>query len=171
MKRHATDTWIWLAHQAKRPDLVRVIPKDEPSYYSYHPRVPPKKYWPKGFDGGDGVSGWADRWVKFEGFEEAFALRPFSLVDVTPLAWWHDLWYFLGYFVPWDTPWAKIRSLRPRPRSERNWIQRRACDRHFRVGLLYLGLPRWRAMVAWRALRKLGTPYYFDGGPAWTCDT
>lgn len=167
MKQTALDTWMWLAHQAKRPGSQWIF--SDPPRLVTAPSIPREEYWPKEFDGGNGVSGWADRWVSFEGFKES--LWPFSLVDVKPLAWWHDLWYFLGYFVPWDTPWEELAKLRPRPRSERNWIQRRAADRHFRVGLYYLGLPRWRARVAWKALNELGAPYYFYGGPAWTHNT
>lgn len=143
------------------------------------PEVPPEADWPRTFDGGNGVTGWFDRWVIYEPEWRDDAIRaerhvhqdfiaalwPFRLVDVSPLAWWHDLGYHLGYLVPWDTRGAALRSLEPRSREERNATQRRALDRHFRIGLLYLGLPRWRARAAWKVVRKLGASHYYDGGP------
>lgn len=170
MKQTALDTWIWLAHQAKKPaQKVDFVYRGAVLATGHQPRIPDEHFWPASFDGGNGVTGWADRWIHFDGFKEA--LWPFKIVDITALAWWHDLWYHLGYFVPWDTPLDKLGQLKPRPRSQRNWVQRRAADRHFRVGLYYLGLPRWRAKAAWKALNALGAPYYFYGGPAWTHDT
>jgi hypothetical protein len=145
--------------------------EEGPTFQSYRPRIPPRKYWPKGFDGGNGVTGWADKWIKVEGFKDILEHGPFRLVDMAPLAWWHDLWYFLGYFVPWSTYGLALKRLKPRPRSERNWIQRRACDRHFRVGVLYMGFPLWRAKAAWKALNLLGADHYFNGGPDWCRDT
>ena len=131
----------------------------------YAPKIPPKFRRPLGFEP-NGITGWFDQWVNYEGFSES--LFPFKLVDVEPVAWWHDFWYWLGYWVPWDTPVEELRFLKPRPKSERNWVQRRAMDRHFRVGLRYLGLSRWRARVAWKAVRALGQDNYLNGGPEWT---
>lgn len=172
MKQQAADTWIWLLHQAKKPPITEeVAGMMGIRIQSHRPAIPPQEFWPKGFDGGNAVSGWFNKWLKFQGFRQLFNFHPFTLVDIAPLAWWHDLWYYLGYFVPWSTSLEKLKTLKPRPRSQRNWIQRRACDRHFRIGLHYLGLPRWRAKMAWRALNKLGSKYYFYGGPTWTHDT
>ena len=126
MKQTALDSWIWLVHQAKKPPFVEhAVGMMGTRIDSYRPSIPPKKFYPKGFNGGNAVSGWFNRWVKFKGFRDLFNFHPFTLVDVSPLAWWHDLWYFLGYFVPWDTPLEELQELRPRPRSQRNWIQRK----------------------------------------------
>lgn len=178
----AVDVYDFVAPVPRPRYLVQPAQRGEPVQvqlakptWSRVPRIPDEVDWPQTFDGGNGVTGWFDAWMTVnidltfdrEKLIDDFiaALWPFRFVDVRPVAWWHDLGYHLGYLVPWDTPGATLKTLVPRPRTERNAIQRRALDRHFRVGLLYLGLPRWRARAAWKVVRALGGPRYYGGGP------
>lgn len=145
-----------------------------------HLEIPPREFWPVGYDGGDYVSGFFDTWRG---------------VDLRAAAWWHDLRYWLGYFVPvpiqacprcegagfvragpidddrcslcegTQLDWTSIRAARPRPRSERNWRQRLSIDRHFRVDVRELGLTRAERAVAYKIVRVLGRDVYYNGGP------
>jgi len=127
------------------------------------PRVPPPEYWPEGFEGGDGVTGWADRWIHWRGFG-AHGFWPLQLVDVTPAAWWHDLWYWLGYYVSPRTPIRELPFLKPLPTDKRSRTKRFVIDRRFRKLLMHLGLRRWRANRAYKVVRKLGNKFYLRHG-------
>jgi len=125
------------------------------------PRVPPPEYWPAGYDGGNSVSGWFDKWIHWRGFTENH-LWPLQLVDVTPAAWWHDLWYWLGYWVSPRVSLRDLRYLRPLPTDKRTRTKRLVIDRKFRRLLLHLGLRRWRANHAYKVVRKLGNKFYME---------